>query len=151
MRLITKKANETFEKNSANTHMIVPEFSKKNMIVVLPNHYPMWRKSLHSKVGPFNARYKISGDWEMWLRAIKTSNAIFEKVNGIFCLNYQNPKGLSTCQDKIHLEQITSEKKEVFNLYKDILECKHLTSDQFVKERAKKIYSMGKYFQNTNI
>lgn len=32
---------------------------------------PMWRKSLHKKIGMFDESFIIAGDWEFWVRCVK--------------------------------------------------------------------------------
>lgn len=32
---------------------------------------PMWRKSLHERVGMFDESFIIAGDWEFWIRCVK--------------------------------------------------------------------------------
>lgn len=107
--LITDKPNETFEKNSANGHLMwhsYHDFDKEIQLyglgdghtspVPYPNNHPMWRKELHKKYGLFDERLKIAGDLEMWLRFTITGNAKFERIKGFYALYYHNPTGLST-------------------------------------------------------
>jgi len=113
---MTKVPNETFEKNNAYKIINRPEFSKKELKKnCLPNNHPMWRKSMHLKYGYFDETYKIAGDWEMWLRAVKNGSQ-FVKVPLILSLYYENPEGLST-------DQNGNWKKEflrVYHAYKNI-------------------------------
>ena len=92
---ITRLPNETFECNSAAGLINHPEFypdaiKKGN----LPSFNPMWRKNLHEKYGYFDPAFRITGDWEMWVRAI-VGGAKFKKATGIHGLFYYNTKGLS--------------------------------------------------------
>jgi len=95
-RAMTEKPNETFEHNSGHYSINPPEFSREHMFYCLPGCNPMWRKSFHTKYGMFDTTYKSSGDFEMWLRAVEFG-AQFKKVPGCYCLCFENPKGISTC------------------------------------------------------
>ncbi|AXI44594.1 hypothetical protein C1J03_00245 [Sulfitobacter sp. SK012] len=63
-----------------------------------PHNAPMWRKSLHSEMGLFDASYKSAGDYEFWMRCLSKGKSFF-KVNEPHVVYYQNPKGLSTRAD----------------------------------------------------
>lgn len=93
---VTQKPNEVF--NDMVRLKICPhsclDFSPQNMSECLPNNHPMWRKSMHAKYGLFDESYKVAGDWEMWLRAVK-GGAHFLRVPGAYGLYYENPQGLS--------------------------------------------------------
>lgn len=113
---ITKRPNETFEKNSAHATLNRPEFSKQALKNnCLPNNHPMWRKSMHQKYGLFDATFKIAGDWDMWLRAVK-DGAIFLKIPQVLGLYYENPHGLSSDQKG----NWKAEFDRVYNTYKKI-------------------------------
>ncbi len=113
---ITYYPNETFEVNRYSKLQSMPQFSQKNMKKTLPNNHPMWRKSFHKKYGLFDERYKVVGDWQMWLRATK-AGAKFLKVPGVYGLFYINPKGLSN-EDSNPLAR--KERIEVYRNFKDM-------------------------------
>lgn len=57
---------------------------------------PIWRRSLHDKLGVFDEEFQSSGDAEMWLR-ILTSGCKLDKSNSDFSSVYfHNPAGLSS-------------------------------------------------------
>ena len=97
-RYDTYTPNETFEHNTGTKFTDAPEFSREIMCQCWPSNNPMWRRALHNEYGYFDARYKYSGDWEMWLRAVE-HGAKFKKVDGYYSLFYYNPHGLSTSQE----------------------------------------------------
>lgn len=94
-RYYTLKANETFENHSGSKFPAYPQWRKDIMYECWPCNNPMWRKTMHHMYGYFDANYKYSGDWEMWLRAIE-GGAQFKKIDGYFSLYYYNQQGLST-------------------------------------------------------
>ena len=60
-----------------------------------PGPMPMWRKSIHRRLGYFNSSFISGGDWDMWLRAVQ-AGCKFAKINSIIGLYHYNPSGLST-------------------------------------------------------
>ena len=117
--LITKNSNETYEKNSSsNKKYPTYEFTKENMIKCLPGCMPVWRRSMHDRAGLFNENYKYAGDWEMWLRSVR-SGAIFKKIPGTYGLYHFNPNGLST--SKKNEKSKFLEEKIIFNEYRDVI------------------------------
>jgi len=93
---ITYIPNQVFDVHCGLPTLPCPAFSKaelqKGCIV---NNHPMWRKSMHAKYGLFDEKYKIGGDWEMWLRAV-SQGAQFMRIDQPLGLYYVNPHGLST-------------------------------------------------------
>ena len=92
-------------------------FCKENMIKCLPGPNPVWRRSVHDSCGYFDENYKFAGDWEFWLRLVR-SGSIFKKVPGVHGLYHLNPKGLSTNVD-LKKERF-AEEKSIFWEYIDI-------------------------------
>ena len=74
----------------------LPMATKANMLQFnSPHNAPMWRKSLHEKIGLFNTRYKSAGDYELWLRAMLDGSK-FLKIEEALATYYNNPFGIST-------------------------------------------------------
>lgn len=72
------------------------EASKYNLLKYnFLHNAPMWRRSLHQKIGYFDTQYKSTGDWEFWLRAA-FDNHSFMKIDDIVTAYYNNPGGIST-------------------------------------------------------
>jgi len=67
---------------------------------------PMWRKSLHDKVGYFDyENFNTIGDWEMWIRFAK-QGAIFKLIPHVLCLYLDHTETVSQRQqDKVQLEK----------------------------------------------
>ena len=117
--LQTNNSNETMEKNTASTlyeHSIM-NFSKENMIKSLPGPMPVWKKSVHEKIGLFDENYRYPADWEMWLRMVD-NDYLFKKINKTLGLYYFNSSGLTTSEDT--RIQKTKEESKVFFKYKHI-------------------------------
>ncbi|HPY76219.1 MAG TPA: glycosyltransferase, partial [Anaerohalosphaeraceae bacterium] len=53
---------------------------------------PMWRRTLHQEYGYFDPSFKVSGDWEFFLRVSQTHD--FIKCSDVLGLYYFNPKSL---------------------------------------------------------
>jgi hypothetical protein len=60
-----------------------------------PHCSPVWRKSLHQRVGLFDESLISSADWDFWIRCAK-QNVKFIKIPGPLVAYYHNPDGLST-------------------------------------------------------
>lgn len=65
----TNKHNETFEENSKTRLFRYPEFFAPFVLL----HYqfgpqPMWRRSVHDKIGMFDSSYRAAGDYDFNIR-----------------------------------------------------------------------------------
>ncbi len=107
---------EECDKNNKYEHSMF-KFTKENMIKCLPGPMPVWRRSVHTKTGNFDEKYKYAGDWDMWLRMVREGSK-FKKIEQGLGIYYFNPEGLSTSADN-HREKF-KEEREVFNKNKDI-------------------------------
>lgn len=69
---VTTKENDTFEKCDKCALVLWPTFSKLSLLIrphIGPQ--PMWRRSLHDKLGFFDERMVVAGDYEFWLRVAR--------------------------------------------------------------------------------
>ena len=115
---VTRNPNETFYDNSSNYQLYPTHpFSKEAMVKCLPGCQPLWRRDMHSKAGYFDSSYRFAGDWEMWLRAVR-SGSRFTMLDGVYGLYYHNPDGLST--NVSSQKERFDEEKKVFWEYTDI-------------------------------
>jgi PIN domain nuclease of toxin-antitoxin system len=77
----------------------LPVVTKANMLQFnSPHNAPMWKKSLHTRVGLFDSRYKSAADYEFWLRNL-LNDAKFWKIDEALVVYYNNPTGISTRLD----------------------------------------------------
>ena len=114
----TEKDFEDFYNNSAQGRVYpINDFSKENMSKCLPGCMPVWRATLHDNEQYFDETFRSAGDWEMWLRAVK-SGSEFHKLKGIYGMYYMNPQGIST-NFETQREKFYEEKR-VFNEYKEL-------------------------------
>lgn len=58
-------------------------------------HFPLWRRSLHDKIGLFDESFKAVGDAEWWVRAYYKANSRFRWVNEFLaCYLWRNGDNL---------------------------------------------------------
>jgi len=133
---ITQKPNEVFDDQAGLPVLgsTALDFSPLNMAECPPNNHPMWRKSMHTKYGFFDERYKVAGDWEMWLRAVK-GGAHFLRIPGVYGLYYDNPQSLSN-RDKSSV--VRQESLEVGRRYREIFSPKWAKEHGYKKQNHTK-------------
>lgn len=72
-------------------------------------HFPLWRRSIHNKIGFFDESFKAAGDAEWWMRAYYKANSRFCWVNEFLaCYLWRNGENLWQ-------REITSEEWEKFH------------------------------------
>lgn len=65
----TNKPNETFEENSKTRLFRYPEFFAPSVLLNYQfGPQPMWRRSVHDKVGMFDSSYRAAGDYDFNIR-----------------------------------------------------------------------------------
>ena len=117
---VTQKDGEDFYNNtSGNSVYPSSEFSPESMIKCLPGCMPVWKREMHEHHGVFNEKFKMAGDWEMWLRAVQ-GGCTFMRVDEPLGLYYYNPTGLSTDQDEAKSKERYEEEKAIFWKYTDV-------------------------------
>ncbi|MGB5772304.1 MAG: glycosyltransferase, partial [Crocosphaera sp.] len=109
------------EKCNLRTHL--PVANKSNLLKFnSPHNSPMWRRSLHNKLGYFDTSYKSAADYDFWLKAA-FSGSSFMKLPKPIVLYYHNPQGMSTKQEspgQIEGENIIKSYQGIF--HKSIVE-----------------------------
>jgi len=82
---LTHKPHETFKKHNHYDTYEWPDFRYEDLMsTCMVGPHPMWRKSIHEKIGYFGEHFIADGDQEFWLR-------IGEKYN---CLHIKEFTGL---------------------------------------------------------
>jgi hypothetical protein len=92
----------------------LPVISRYNLMEFnSPHNGPMWRKSLHDDVGPFNQSYKSAADFDFWLRC-QIRGKRFYKSNEAHVAYYVNPNGLSTRADTVGVVEANTISKSLY-------------------------------------
>jgi glycosyltransferase involved in cell wall biosynthesis len=74
----------------------LPKITPRNLLAFnSPHNAPMWRKTLHDRMGMFDTTLKSAGDYEFWLRCV-FKGIRFLKVEPAHIVYFQNPQGIST-------------------------------------------------------
>ena len=92
--LMTSTANETFENHSAGKAWLLPDFNIRQALLDCPfGCQVMWKSSVHTDVGMFDASYKRAGDYEFFLRVALKSGAMH--LPEVLALYHESPNNLS--------------------------------------------------------
>lgn len=85
------------EISAMNVRSNLPDVSLRLLArgINCPHNAPMYRRSLHEKIGYFDESFKSAGDHEFWIRAA-LNDASFKKSEHIHVSYFINPKGMST-------------------------------------------------------
>jgi hypothetical protein len=95
---------EIVEKCGIKTNL--PTVNKYNLLAInSPHNSPMWRRTLHDKIGYFETNYKSAADYEFWLRAVLAGSA-FLKIPEPVVVYYQNPQGMSSKENTPSLVEV---------------------------------------------
>jgi GT2 family glycosyltransferase/Flp pilus assembly protein TadD/glycosyltransferase involved in cell wall biosynthesis len=119
--LITDKENETFEKNTARQYFNRPNFNLRQMLLFsFFGPQPMWRRSVHQKIGYFDASLSVAGDYEFFIRLARKFGV----------LHIGEILGLYTCRDGSiengNRGRCISETLQVLKCYRDIIPLEEL-------------------------
>jgi hypothetical protein len=79
-----------------------------------PHCMPMWRRSIHDRVGYFNEDYLTSSDADLWLKAAKGGSQM-KKIDDIVGIYYNNPTGRSSNPET--LKEMVNEVNEMRRKY----------------------------------
>lgn len=112
----TATDNETYDFYNMDSmpHLQYPDNYEKH---VLENCYagpdPVWKKSLHEKVGYFDyENFNTIGDWEMWIRFAK-AGAKFKLIPEVLCIYLDHNETVS----KRQLDKVNNEKSRLYKKY----------------------------------
>lgn len=74
---------------------------------------PLWRKSIHDKIGYFDLEYPAIADWEMWIR-MSVNGFKFKLIPEVLCLFYENPHSNS---NRFSESREKNEKSKLYSSY----------------------------------
>ena len=95
-------ANETFDENDKSSPCYSQKFNPGSLLLHdFIGAQPVWRKSLHDKIGLFDESFEVAGDYEFFLRAASNGCKFIHepKAEGIMlwhqgALSTRNSKGI---------------------------------------------------------
>jgi len=109
----TTNPNECYRENDKSFPCTSQKFFPGSLLLHdYSGAQPVWRKSIHDKVGLFDENYEVVGDYEFVLRAV-SRGCKFGYVPEAQGLMLWHKNALSTKDSKAH-----SEKKKLFNKYR---------------------------------
>lgn len=79
-----------------------------------PHCLPVWRKTLHDRLGYFDDSFFSAGDYEMWMRALSRGYK-FGMIDEVVGAYYRNPKGISSNPE--NLDRAVREVLKIRNFY----------------------------------
>ncbi|MGK7945933.1 MAG: glycosyltransferase [Microcystaceae cyanobacterium] len=138
---------EVVEKGGLKTEL--PTVNKENLIQFnSPHNAPMWRRSLHDKIGCFDTTYKSAGDYEFWLRAL-VYGVKFLKIQQPLGVYYNNPHGMSTRQDTPGV----IEGERLIKKYKPLLENEQMQPniEESINHLTKQLQAKQTQLETTHI
>ena len=105
--------NESYDQNDKTIPCFSQDFFPGSLLLQdFTGAQPVWRKSIHEKIGFFDKSYDVAGDYEFVLRAL-THGCKFSYVKKAEGLMLWHKNALSTKNPKVH-----SEKKRLNNFYR---------------------------------
>lgn len=119
--LVSLMENEPFTKCKSKTlceYSLIP-FSKEAMIKNIQGPLPMYRKSVHEKIGGYREHILHGADWDFAIRLVK-SGSVFRKVDKVLGSYYNNPNGLSTSTDPSILKERRKSEAQIFEEHKEV-------------------------------
>lgn len=101
------KPNEEFVENDKSMPCESQKFSPGTLLLHnFIGAQPMWRKSLHEKIGLFDEKFEVVGDYEFFLRAA-SEGCKFSYVNDAEGLMLRHANALSTRDSTSHYEKLS--------------------------------------------
>lgn len=135
---VTETENETFDNCTLVGYQDWPD-PDKYILAARPcfGHQTMWRKKLHEKCGYFDARFKIAGDYDFWVRLF--TRCKFRHINEYLGLYLKNPNSL----ERSSFEVLVSEMISVGNKYMDIAINDRKLLKALKRRQGMRYYSLG--------
>ena len=84
--LITENENETFKNNSSQKYFHRPNYNLRQMLLFsFFGPQPMWRQSVHSKIGYFDENLSIAADYDFFIRlSLKFGALHISEILGLY-------------------------------------------------------------------
>ncbi|MCL5095947.1 MAG: FkbM family methyltransferase, partial [Candidatus Omnitrophica bacterium] len=100
--LVTSYENETFDRNRANRILRWPDFSVRQLLMYsIFGPQPMWRRSVHEKIGYFDPAFVIAGDYEFFIRlAVEFHARHIPEVLGLYFDGGAEQRNQETCREE---------------------------------------------------
>jgi glycosyltransferase involved in cell wall biosynthesis len=99
--LITYKENELFELSESKEIYPAYEGTLQNHFMHnSPHCLPMWKKSIHNRLGMFDTSYFSAADYDMWFRVLKGGGKL-SNIGFTTGLYYRNPIGISSNKETL--------------------------------------------------
>lgn len=115
--LTTHIANESFEFCKSKEGFGCYDVDASSLLVNnSPHCFPMWRASIHEKIGVFDTKYKVAADYELWLRAL-FNRCNFKRIPNFVGSYYRNPTGVSSNPNTI--VEALAEIREIQTTYRE--------------------------------
>jgi len=128
---VTNIENQTFPDSTPEIRYDLPDF---NLGTQLSSScfgaQPMWRKSVHSQIGYFNADWKIAGDYDFFIHiAWKYKAAHIRETLGLFLSRNDSVSGYDnaqrTIQETLHILRKYRTEIPLQDLYSQLKNFKH--------------------------
>ena len=111
---VTNFESQFFGEHIHCGYLIRPEFSLKIMLSGCHmGPQPMWRKSIHEKVGYFSSEYQSAGDYDFWCRV--ALHYPIKHISEFLGLYYENPDGICNSQKTLSVRETASVKNKYFS------------------------------------
>ncbi|MCU7505223.1 MAG: glycosyltransferase [Ignavibacteria bacterium] len=92
---VTKIENETFESRTVAGKLERPPYNPEHFFIAcLMGPQPMWRKSVHEKIGYFDESLMSAADYEFWCRMAFVNNSKMLHIPEFLGLYYYNQNGI---------------------------------------------------------
>ena len=134
--LITDKENETFEDNTAKQYFSRPNFSLRQMLLFsFFGPQPMWRRSVHQKIGYFDANFSVAGDYDFFIRLSREFGAQhIEEILGLYTRR-------SGSIENSNRKKCVSETLRVLKHYRNIIPLEELYPELKLEKEKRKAYA----------
>ena len=119
--LITDKENETFESNTARQYFNRPNFNLRQMLLFsFFGPQPMWRRSVHQKIGYFDESLLVAADYDFFIRLAREFGAL--RIGEILGLYARRSGSI----ENSNRDRCVSETLQILKHYRDTIPLEEL-------------------------